>query len=164
MKPLYIFDLDGTLALIDHRRHLVADKKNQRWDEFYKACGDDKPNPKIIKLLEHLIEVDCGECGAKISTDYDIFIFSGRSDLVKKETIDWLLKYVNLLPEYSHKILKMRKHGDNTPDEVLKRQWYDELSQSDKDRLVCVFDDRQKVVDMWRSIGVTCLQVAKGDF
>lgn len=36
MKPLYIFDLDGTLALIDHRLHFIVpphcpvatDKKN----------------------------------------------------------------------------------------------------------------------------------------
>ena len=58
----------------------------------------------------------------------------------------------------------MRTIGDSTPDEILKRQWYEELPQNDKERLVCVFDDRQKVVDMWRSIGVTCLQVAAGDF
>lgn len=164
MKPLYIFDLDGTLALNDHRKHFIADKKNKRWDEFYKACVDDLPNAAIINLLQTLIEVACGECGAKVSTNSDLFIFSGRSVFVKKETINWLLKYAGLLPQYSHEILMMRPHGDSTPDDELKKRWYEELSQEDKDRLVCVFDDRQKVVDMWRSIGVTCLQVAKGYF
>jgi hypothetical protein len=28
----------------------------------------------------------------------------------------------------------------------------------------CVVDDRQKVVDMWRENGLTCFQVAPGDF
>ena len=27
-----------------------------------------------------------------------------------------------------------------------------------------VLDDRKQVVDMWRSLGLTCLQVADGDF
>jgi hypothetical protein len=27
-----------------------------------------------------------------------------------------------------------------------------------------VLDDRNQVVDMWRSIGLICLQVAEGDF
>ena len=32
-----------------------------------------------------------------------------------------------------------------------------------EDNLI-IFDDRQSVVDMWRSRGLTCFQVAKGDF
>lgn len=152
LKPLYIFDLDGTLALIDHRRHFVADKKKQRWDEFYRACVDDKPNKPITRLFKKLWDRE------------SILIFSGRSDLVALQTIKWLSRHTDVCYEYIDQILKMRPHGDNTPDEILKRQWYEELFQKDKDRLVCVFDDRQKVVDMWRSIGVTCLQVAEGDF
>jgi len=58
----------------------------------------------------------------------------------------------------------MRPADDFTPDEVLKRQWYEDLPRIDKERLVAVFDDRQKVVDMWRAIGVPCFQVARGDF
>ena len=158
-KPLYIFDLDGTLALIDHRRYLISNKKNPRWDEFYYACVDDKPNEPVIKIFKSL-------AGEEFRQDNEFFIFSGRSDLVKQETIKWLDKYLQYseIDCNSSVSIKMRKHGDCTPDEILKRQWYEELSQNDKERLVCVFDDRQKVVDMWRSIGVTCLQVAAGDF
>ena len=47
--------------------------------------------------------------------------------------------------------------------------WYtpkgnDAMSDEDKKRLICIFDDRNKVVNMWRSLGITCLQVANGDF
>lgn len=31
-------------------------------------------------------------------------------------------------------------------------------------RVTAVFDDRQQVVDMWREIGLTCCQVAPGNF
>ena len=45
MKPLYIFDLDGTLALIKHRRHFVErEPHHQDWERFYAACVDDGPN------------------------------------------------------------------------------------------------------------------------
>ena len=37
MTPLYIFDLDGTLALIDHRRHLV-EGETKDWPAFFRAC------------------------------------------------------------------------------------------------------------------------------
>lgn len=160
MRPLYIFDLDGTLALNDHRKYLIADKKNQRWDEFYRACVDDKPNRPVISLLNSLMEFDF-EHENKLN---DILIFSGRSDLVKSETIHWLRKFIYIDSQDFQDILKMRLHGDYTPDDMLKKQWYEELIPSTKERLVCVFDDRQKVVDMWRSIGVTCLQVAPGNF
>ena len=33
-----------------------------------------------------------------------------------------------------------------------------------KDNVFAVFDDRNQVVDMWRSNGLTCFQVADGDF
>ena len=49
------------------------------------------------------------------------------------------------------------------PDDKLKQMWLDQLF-TDKSDIVCVFDDRQKVVDMWRSHGLTCMQVAPGDF
>ena len=34
----------------------------------------------------------------------------------------------------------------------------------DKDDVFAVFDDRQQVVDTWRANGLTCFQVADGDF
>lgn len=60
--------------------------------------------------------------------------------------------------------LTMRVEGDFTPDEKLKEGWLSSLSSHDRRRLVCVFDDRDKVVSMWRSNGVACFQVAPGGF
>ena len=52
------------------------------------------------------------------------------------------------------------------PDDKLKQRWLDDLFPIDSKRLdiVCVFDDRDKVVDMWRKNGLTCMQVAPGNF
>ena len=60
--------------------------------------------------------------------------------------------------------LKMRPHGDFTPDDELKKQWLDELTAQERARLTAVFDDRDKVVQMWRENGVCCAQVAPGAF
>ena len=40
----------------------------------------------------------------------------------------------------------------------------EEMRPEDRARLVAVFEDRKRVVDMWRENGVTCYQVAPGDF
>ena len=49
------------------------------------------------------------------------------------------------------------------PDDKLKQMWLDQLF-TDKSDIVCVFDDRQKVVDMWRGNGLNVFQVADGNF
>lgn len=146
MRPLYIFDLDGTLADISHRRHFVENKAN-RWTEFYAACTKDAPNRPVILTAQAL------------AGDNEIWIFSGRSDEVWPQTRSWLL--FNSVP-YDH--LQMRPEGDYTPDDVLKKQWLDNMLVDDRERLVAVFEDRDRMVRMWRAAGVPCFQVAPGDF
>jgi len=50
---------------------------------------------------------------------------------------------------------------DFTPDEELKRRWIQEYKLED---IMGVFDDRTKVVNMWRDLGLTCFRAAPGDF
>ena len=148
---IVIADLDGTIALIEHRRHwLDADRhpeltSDERWRTFFKYCVFDKPNAPVIQTLNTLAEAG-----------YEIHIFSARSDEVRAETEHWLWDH-----NVRRKSLRMRLAGDFTPDEDLKRQWIEEYKLEE---ILCVFDDRQKVVDMWRELGLTCFQVAPGDF
>jgi hypothetical protein len=57
----------------------------------------------------------------------------------------------------------MRKYGDFRQDSIVKREIYERFIAPDYD-ILCVLDDRNSVVSMWREIGLTCLQVAEGDF
>lgn len=151
--PLYIFDLDGTLALIEHRRHFV-EGKIQRWDKFYAACVDDAPNVPVVTMFNLLMA-----SGAKV------LIFSGRGSEVRTQTLDWLIKHTDLDMVTADRRLLMRPEKDYTPDDKLKRDWYEQvLNESDRENLVAVFDDRDKVVAMWRNLGLTCFQVAPGAF
>jgi len=142
-----IFDLDGTLALIEHRRHFVEGEKKD-WRSFFAACVDDKPNETVVEIL-NLLEMD----------GLIIWILSGRSAEVLSETRSWLAEN-NI--KYDHLI--MRKEGDHQPDVTLKKAWLDEFFINENEPVFCVFDDRQCVVDMWREHGLTCLQVAPGNF
>jgi hypothetical protein len=149
--PLYIFDLDGTLALIDHRRHFVEGPRKKDWDAFFAACVNDKPNVPVIRTLRMLV-----------MTGAEIWIWSGRNDKVGPESRIWLRHNVHDIGANFY--LRMRKDGDRQDDVTLKQSWLLEMSPSDRDRLVAVFDDRQRVVDMWRAHGITCFQVAPGYF
>lgn len=175
--PLYIFDLDGTLADLKHRRHYVEkplcyncqikswptskplsctncailrDKFKPNWDAFHAACVNDTLIEPVAKLL-----ISLARSGA------DIWVWSGRMETVRNETVQWFEQY-----EFLHLIkgLRMRPAKDYTVDHVLKESWLKSLSPEDRARLVCVFDDRNQVVDMWRRNGVICAQVAPGDF
>jgi hypothetical protein len=140
-KRIVIADLDGTIALIDHRRHWLDAERHpdmtsdERWRTFYAECPGDLPNWPVIRTLEALR-----------MAGYQIHIFSGRSDEVCAETIHWL-KNFNI--PYQH--LSMRAAGDYTPDEKLKRQW---IAEYDLSQVLCVFDDRPKVIRMWKSLGL----------
>ncbi len=147
-----IFDLDGTLADIEERR-AISKKSNGKmnWPVFFnpKNIELDKPNHPVIRMAQVLS-----------STGHGIAIFSGRSEATKDATVKWLAD--NNVP---FNLLRMRpeKHPFKfMPDEKLKEGWLSEMTW--KDDVVCVFDDRQKVVDMWRETGLTCMQVAPGNF
>ena len=155
MKPLYIFDLDGTLALIEHRRHIINDtsRDDSKWRRFYAACDKDLPNEPVLRVMESLRRFA------------DVWIFSGRSHEVRDKTVDWLVKHTSFMScDFDNGALVMRQEGDYTADDVLKRQWFDNMFVDDRQRLVAVFEDRERVVQMWRKAGVACFQVAAGDF
>ena len=153
-RPLYIFDLDGTLALIDHRRPILENLDNpKRWEQFYNECDKDIPNEPIIRIMNALRFLN-----------FEVWIFSGRSETVRDKTIDWLAYHTSFYKHDLYNTLVMREEHNYTPDHILKKSWYDNMLIDDKERLVCVFDDRDRIVKMWRSLGVTCLQVSYGDY
>lgn len=155
MKPLYVFDLDGTICCCKHRRHFVERERGaQDWAGFYAACDRDAPAAPVISTMERL-----RHAGA------DIWFFSGRSDEVRGKTVAWLARHTSFMThELEGPMLTMRAEGDYTPDDELKRAWFDGMLDDDKQRLVAVFDDRARVVAMWRSLEIPCFQVADGEF
>jgi phosphoglycolate phosphatase-like HAD superfamily hydrolase len=149
IKTTVIFDLDGTLALVDKRRE-IAKKSNGKidFDIFYdpQYIELDEPNSFVIDLAK-MYKRD----------GYEIVIVSGRSDRTKEATERWLEKYGIL---YDRMIMRKRKNF--TPDNELKERWLEKYL--DRDDIRVVVDDRQRVVDMWRRNGLDVFQVANGNF
>lgn len=139
-------DLDGTLALIHGRSPYDASDCDIK----------DLPNwPVIETILAHY------KAGRKI-----IFC-SGREDKYRPETVRFIEKYCLLqdgfavTPVEYH--LHMRKTDDFRKDSIIKEEIYVNEIEG-KYNVLCVLDDRNQVVDFWRSKGLTCFQVAPGDF
>jgi len=88
----------------------------------------------------------------------DAVLVSGRSDKYKPQTLAFLekhdIKYIKLL---------MRKEGDFRKDYLVKQEIF-ETEIRDRYNVDFCLDDRNQVVDLWRSLGLTCLQVADGNF
>ena len=142
-----IFDIDGTLADIEHRRgFLEGDRPN--WFKFNDAMGEDVPNTPVVELYKTLWE----------SRVYDLQIATGRSARFRKITESWLTW--NDIP--FNRVL-MRGEKDQRPDNIIKGEILEQLRSEGRDIAFAV-DDRQQVVDMWRANGVLCLQCDVGDF
>lgn len=153
-KDIIIFDLDGTLADCSHRLHHIQ-KSPKNWRAFFYDCDKDS-------VIEHMRKVFDTFCYCEVwdhSRDYEVWIVSGRSDEVRAKTEKWLSD--NGFKGYAKLI--MRKQGDFTDDSVLKVSWLDD-GTIPKDRVFCVFDDRDRVVKSWRDRGIPCFQVAEGNF
>lgn len=144
-KDFVIVDVDGTIADCEWRRKEASKGGKLDWPKFFSLVSNDKPIERIVRLVR------------LISAHYRILVVSGRPiDSCGIATEDWLEKHGQFF--YDH--LFMRSHP-STPDYEVKQEILDLLP---KERIAFVLDDRDQVVKMWRANGITCLQVADGDF
>lgn len=130
-------DIDGTVALSLHRN--PYDPSLYHTDEPYQA---------VIKLVEQLWEM--GE---------RIIFCSGRDAAYYEETYKWIMGHMAIEIE----ALVMRKAGDRRNDAIIKEELYREHIEG-KYNVRFVLDDRNRVVNKWREIGLPTFQVAPGDF
>lgn len=141
---MIVFDIDGTLSIPGSRLKYIQQPKKD-WESFYSHVGDDLLNVPIARI-----------CVA-LQVHNEVIFVTGRPEWCKNDTIDWLNHY-GLLDENSR--IYMRCEGDYRPDHVVKPELINHLLH----KVEMVFEDRQAMVDKWRELGITCLQVAKGDY
>jgi predicted kinase len=130
-----IVDMDGTLALMGDRSPYDVSK-----------CDRDLPNIPVLDTVK------------RWQSDTQIIIVSGRTDDGYDLTAAWLQQH-----GIEYKALLMRQKGDTRKDSIVKAEIYHQ-SIVDNYNVKFILDDRQQVVDMWRSLGLTVFQVAEGDF
>lgn len=141
-----IFDVDGTLMDISHRQVHLQNGNND-WEAFNDAMYLDIPNVHIMHIAK-----DMSDAG------HEIVICSARNERHRSITE---VQITDCGVKFGHCFL--RGDDDFRPDEVFKQDVLDALIAQDWKPDI-VFDDRNKVVDMWRRNGIICVQVAEGDF
>lgn len=147
-----VCDLDGTLSLFNSKRsdgsvdvrHADA---HTRTPYDASKCDEDTLNESVAVVLEQMHKAG-----------YKIIFCSGREDLYREQTERFIKKHLGI--EYE---LFMRKAGDLRKDSIIKSEIYDG-NISPNYNVFLVLDDRDQVVSYWRSKGLSCWQVAPGNF
>lgn len=130
-----VVDIDGTLAI-------RGDRSPYDW----RSVGGDTPNEPVVRLVRQL------------GRTCEVIYVSGRDERGRDDTSRWIAEWVGVEGR-----LFMRGRDDNRPDaEVKKAIYFDEIEPGFDVWLV--LDDRSQTVKMWRDLGMTCLQVADGNF
>lgn len=179
---MIIFELDGTLADCEHRRHFVDPSKNSDyechgycpinnpkgdgwyhkrthkkfkpdWKSFYESCDQDIPIEPSVNTFRSL------------SQQYECEIWSGRCESVKQKTIQWLYESIPgfAKKEVWNEIIKMRPTGNSDPDDELKEMWLHDAKIMEGQTIDYVFDDRPKVIRMWRRHGIFVFNCCQHD-
>jgi phosphoglycolate phosphatase-like HAD superfamily hydrolase len=145
MKTI-IFDVDGTISDCDHRRHFV--EKNNDWKSFKEQTVNDTPVQWVCDIAKRFI-----------AQGDQVAFFSARNESEREITEQQIQMWIG----DGHKGLFLRENDSYDPDEVFKANLADKFEEIGG-KIDLVFDDRNKVVDMWRARGTTVVQVADGDF
>ncbi|MEO5877421.1 MAG: hypothetical protein ABIS86_16915, partial [Streptosporangiaceae bacterium] len=132
-----LVDIDGTTAIITGRSPFDGTRVHL-----------DVPNQPVIDVVRAL-----HAAGNRI-----VFL-SGRTEDCRAETETWLTEHVAV--PYDGPF--MRPAGDQRKDSIVKVELFDAHVREVYD-VACVLDDRDQVVDAWRALGLTVLQVADGAF
>ena len=146
-KKCILVDVDGTLAKMKRG-------PGERSPFDWHRVGEDNPNMPIINLVNSIYYAREGSDWGKLA----VIILTGRDGVALQDTKDWLKKY-----EVMYNEIYIRPEGNNQKDSIIKHNIYVNHILPNYE-VEFVLDDRDQVVNLWRSIGLTCLQVDYGAF
>jgi len=142
LQDCIIVDCDGTLSI-----------RGSRSPYDFSKVREDKVNEPIKNLVNFLSSDIFNE-----DKSLRVFIFSGRDDVSIGDTKIWLKEN-----QIYYDFIYMRETGDKRSDEIVKQELYEQYVKG-KYNVLYIIDDRKKVIDMWRKLGLTTLDVAGNTF
>lgn len=146
-KLAVLFDVDGTLADVTHRRHHL-EQEPRDWDSWNAKMGEDKLKATVAGMYDIFAN----------KSHIDVMIVTGRFERYRRTTEFWMNRY-NL---NKHTRMYMRGDGDYRSDWQVKFDFLQHIRKTHD--VMLVLDDRDSVVQMWRDNGCECFQVAPGNF
>ena len=152
-KNAYIIDLDGTLCDNSPRvQKYLLDVEPADWDSFYAHCEEDTPIAPICTLAVSLQQ-----------RGFDILFVTGRRESCRQQTLNWIKSWLGEeMADTNHLFMRTAEDG-HREDYVCKMRNYRKHIEG-KWHIFGVFEDRYQCVRAWRDLGLTCLQVADGDY
>lgn len=177
MNPVYIFDIDGTIADHTHRLHLISKERmeGKDWAAFHDQCHLDPPIVPMCRLARQLI----------LSPAPVIFL-TGRMEFQRRKTQEWLAKHVDYgiaetyrgfdhfpgltgfgsewLPSGPFPWLAMRAEEDFREDTVMKGEWLDRIegyfaAKMPNYKVMMAFEDRPRICELWKQRGLTVAKI-----
>ena len=88
-----------------------------------------------------------------------IIFLTGRPNSVRELTNKWLH---DNFPTINYTLL-MRDSSDMRSGEIVKKEIWEKEIKNEYNTL-CIFEDSNKCVDMWRDLGILTCQIANGDY
>jgi FMN phosphatase YigB (HAD superfamily) len=146
--PAVVFDVDGTIANNDHRRHFVLNKPRD-WKNFNANIWHDTPHEDIVELVKIFY------------SHYPILICTARTGDLLDITREWLDEVAGLQGFYEK--IYIRGEKDYKDDQILKVELLEQIRADGYEPKFWI-DDRQRVVDAIRAQGIRVLQVCEGNF
>jgi acid phosphatase class B len=150
-KDIVVFDIDGTIANLDHRLHFLpqglhADYGNQDvdWEAYHEGCDKDAPITATMTLLRIFHNVP----------QIQVVFFTGRNELARDKTVQWLKDHKVDPVEF----LFMRPDYNDQPNAHLKKIWLGMVKRAGGN-VMFSFDDDPSVCRMYKENGVTCFKV-----
>lgn len=155
MIDTIVFDIDGTLANLSHRLKWVSGEVKD-WDRFYQDVRQDG----VIEPIAELFFLLCIGLGHyDIDFNMRVICITGRPERTRAATLKWFREKIGPEPD----AIYMRKDHDFRPDVEIKREWVEKL-RKEGNNIILAFEDRDRVVKMYRDLGIQCCQVAEGTY
>jgi hypothetical protein len=137
----FLFDMDSTLSDPARRADMLGgNPTDAEWNAFFMASGNDAVNESTLLILKAL------------QKDYKIVILTGRSEIAREVTANWLQRH-----GVEYDALIMRQVKDITDHVLFKKEAY--LKEvKPKYTVLGTFDDNAAIAHMWSTLGLTSYQ------
>lgn len=145
-RSIVFVDIDHTISDAYVRDHMIEDASiDNNWDEYHKASINDKPCEDIMTILDHLHE----------NPSIIVIGLTTRPEKWRTLTNSWLLEN-----RFHFDYMIMRPDDDYSPSAELKiKQVKEWLGEDWQEKILCVFEDNEKVITAFKAEGITVLQV-----
>lgn len=153
---LVVFDLDGTLADCRHRLHWIlpdpardpvtGKKVARRFDKFEQDIPNDTPIQPVVDIYSRFIA----------DPNVTVVLLTGRNESARYDTTEWLTKWT--LNGYARLYMKAAG-GMYVPDTEQKLMLADQIEKDWEQPIDMVFEDRARVVEMWKKRGTFVINV-----